>query len=159
DFQPATEKSVDELLTAIQTQLGLIANPHLDQLVRHFYEDPEFLRQFTSAPASRRVHHAYLGRLLEHTAEVLQLCTSVLALYPEIDGDLLRTGALLHGLGQVQAFSWDDEIEYTDAGQLIGQTNISDDMVAAAIRGLPDFPEELAWRVRHMILSHLGRPE
>jgi 3'-5' exoribonuclease len=159
DFQPATEKSIDELLSIMQAGVEQIGNPHLNNLVRHFFDNPDFLRTFTSAPAARRVHHAYLGGLLEHTAEVLKLCDPVLELYPDIDGDLLRTGALLHDIGKVREYSWENEIEYTDEGQLVGHINISDEMVMAAIAGLEGFPSELAWRVRHMILSHHGRYE
>lgn len=159
DFQPATEKSIDELLTLVQAAVEQIANPHLNQLVRHFYEDEEFLRQFTSAPAARRVHHAYLGGLLEHTAEVLALAEAVLNLYPEIEADLLRTGVLLHDVGKVHEYSWDTDVEYTDEGQLVGHINMADSRVAAAITTIDGFPEELGWRVRHMILSHHGRYE
>jgi 3'-5' exoribonuclease len=159
DFQPATEKSIDELLSTVHSGIEQIASPHLNNLVHHFYDDPNFLRLFTSAPAARRVHHAYLGGLLEHTAEVLRLCETVLALYPEIDGDLLRVGALLHDIGKVREYSWENEIEYTDEGQLVGHINMSDEMVTGAMASLTNFPEELAWRVRHMILSHHGRYE
>lgn len=159
DFQPATEKSIDELLSTVQNGVEQIANPHLNNLVRHFYDDPNFLRALTSAPAARRIHHAYLGGLLEHTAEVLKLCEAILELYPDINGDLLRVGALLHDLGKVREYSWENEIEYTDEGQLIGHINIADEMVTGAIARLDGFPEELGWRVRHMILSQHGRYE
>lgn len=159
DLQPATEKSVDELLTQVQDAIEEIENTHLNTLVHHFYDDPDFLRRFTSAPGARRIHHAYLGGLLEHTAEVLKLCDAVLELYPEIDADLLRTGALLHDIGKVREYRWDSEIEYTDEGQLVGHINIADEMVTSALASLGDVPEELAWRVRHMILSHHGRYE
>ncbi len=157
DFQPATEKSIDELLNVIQEAIEAIHNSHLNALVRHFYDDPDFLRQFTSAPGARRVHHAYLGGLLEHTAEMLKLGETVLELYPEIDTDLLRAGVLLHDVGKVREYRWENEIEYTDEGQLVGHINIADEMVSSVMASLEGFPEELAWRVRHMILSHHGR--
>jgi len=159
DFQPATEKSVDELLTIVQNAIEQIQNTNLNSLVHQFYDDPDFLRQFTSVPGSRRMHHAYLGGLLEHTAEMLKLCETVLGLYPEIDADLLRTGVLLHDIGKVREYRWENEVEYTDEGQLIGHINIADEMVSKGVAELEDFPPELAWRVRHMILSHHGRYE
>ncbi|MBM4425567.1 MAG: HD domain-containing protein [Chloroflexi bacterium] len=159
DFQPTTEKSIDELTEVVRRAVDRIQDPHLAALVRRFYHDPAFLRLFTRAPAARRVHHAYIGGLLEHTAEVLALCGTVLALYPEIDSELLMTGALLHDIGKVREYDWQADIEYTDEGQLIGHITIGDEMVSAAIAALPGFPEELAMRVRHMILSHHGRYE
>jgi 3'-5' exoribonuclease len=159
DFQPATEKNRDELIAIIRRAIEQIANPHLNALVRHFYDNPDFIQRFTTAPAARRVHHAYLSGLLEHTAEVLTLCEAVVTLYPQINADLLRAGALLHDIGKVREYDWQGDIEYTDAGQLIGHINLADEMITAAIVELGDFPEELIWRVRHMILSHHGRYE
>jgi 3'-5' exoribonuclease len=159
DFQPATEKSIDVLLSTVQDAIEKIQNTHLNQLVHFFYDDEQFLRHFTSAPGARKVHHAYLGGLLEHNAEVLALCDTILTLYPEIDADLLRTGVLLHDLGKVREYTWETDVEYTDEGQLVGHINMADSMVAAAIAGMEGFPDELAWRVRHMILSHHGRYE
>ena len=159
DFQPTTEKNIDEMMEAVRGAVGRLQNPHLSTLVRRFYDDPDFIRLFTAAPAARRVHHAYLGGLLEHTVEVLALCRAVLALYPEIDADLLVAGALLHDIGKVREYDCETDIEYTDEGQLVGHITIGDEMAAAAIAAIDGFPEELALRVRHMILSHHGRYE
>ncbi|HLF03404.1 MAG TPA: HD domain-containing protein [Anaerolineales bacterium] len=159
DFQPATEKNVDEMLAAVQNAANRIQHAQLNALARHFYDDPEFLRLFSAAPAARRVHHAYLGGLLEHTVEVLELCETILRLYPALNTDLLLTGALLHDIGKVREYRWDKDIEYTDEGQLVGHINISDEMAARAMAQIGGFPDELAWRVRHMILSHHGRYE
>ncbi len=159
DFQPTSEKNIDEMMAAIGGAVGRIQHPQLNALVRHFYADPEFTRLFSAAPAARRVHHAYLGGLAEHTLEVIALCDTVLRLYPDINADLLLAGALLRDVGKVREYRWETGIEYTDEGQLLGHINLTDEMVAAAIAGIEGFPEELAWRVRHLILSHHGRYE
>ena len=159
DFLPATEKDVDAMLAAVQAQVRRIENPHLAALVRLFYDDAQFTARLAQAPAARRVHHAYLGGLLEHISEILTLCDTVLALYPAIDGDLLRAGALLHDVGKLREFSWDREIDYTDEGRLVGHVVLGDEAVSRALAQLPDFPAELALRVRHMLLSHHGRYE
>lgn len=159
DFQPTTGKNIDEMAEAVRGVVGRIQNPHLSALVRRFYDDAEFIRLFTAAPAARRVHHAYIGGLLEHTAGVLAICDTLLRLYPQIDADLLLTGALLHDIGKVREYDWETDIEYTDEGQLVGHISLGDEMVAAAIAAMDGFPEELSLRVRHMILSHHGRYE
>ncbi len=159
DFLPATTKAVDELLAAVRARVAGLQDPHLAALVRLFYDDPDFVARLAQAPAARRVHHAYLGGLLEHLVEVLTLCDTVLALYPRLNADLLRTGALLHDVGKLQEYSWGREIDYTDEGRLIGHVVLSDEAVCRALAQLPDFPAELRLRVRHLVLSHHGRYE
>jgi 3'-5' exoribonuclease len=159
DFLPATEKDVGQMLAAVQAAVERIENPHLAALVRHFYDDPDFRTRLAQAPAARRVHHAYLGGLLEHLTDVLTLCDTVLSLYPEINADLLRAGALLHDVGKLREYAWVRDIDYTDEGRLIGHIVIGDEMVSRAIAQRPDFPDDLSLRVRHMLVSHHGRYE
>ena len=159
DMLPATERDVDEMLAAVRATMEEIENPHLRALVAHFFEDEEFVARFSRAPAARRIHHAYLGGLLEHTVEVVTLCRALLEVYPEIHRDLLLTGALLHDVGKVAEFEYETDINYSDEGRLLGHIVTSDRMVSEGIATIPDFPAELALRLRHMILSHHGRYE
>lgn len=159
DFLPATERDLATMLATVEAVVAGVADPHLAALARHFYDDPDFRTRLTQAPAARRVHHAYLGGLLEHLTEVLTLADTVVALYPEINADLLRIGVLLHDVGKLREYTWARDIDYTDEGRLIGHIVLSDEMVAEAISQLPDFPAELAMRVRHLIVSHHGRYE
>lgn len=159
DFLPATDKSADEMLAAVRAQIESLHDPQLLALVRHFYDDADFVARLAQAPAGRRVHHAYLGGLLEHLTEVLALCDTVLKLYPAINGDLLRAGALLYDIGKLQEYTWERDIDYTDEGRLIGHVVLGDEAVSQAIAQMPDFPAELSLRLRHMLLSHHGRYE
>lgn len=159
DYLPATDKDVNALLAQVDGVVASLAQPHLAALVRHFYDDADFRARLAQAPAARRVHHAYLGGLLEHLTEVLALAEAVLALYPEINADLLRAGVLLHDVGKLREYTWTRDIDYTDEGRLIGHIVLSDEMVAEAISHFPDFPAELALRVRHLLVSHHGRYE
>ena len=159
DFLPATEKDVAGMLAQVQAAVEGLQDPHLAALVRHFYDDPAFRSRLAQAPAARRVHHAYLGGLLEHLVDVLTLCDTVLHLYPEINADLLRTGALLHDVGKLREYTWDKDIDYTDEGRLIGHIVLSTELVSRAIEQIPGFPDELNLRVRHMLVSHHGKYE
>jgi 3'-5' exoribonuclease len=159
DFLPATEKDTQALLAEADQFIARLHNPHLAGLVRHFYDDPETRAKLAQAPAARRVHHAYLGGLLEHLVEVLKLCEVVLALYPELNADLLYTGALLRDVGKIREYAWGYDIDYTDEGRLVGHIVLSAKMVSAAIAQQPDFPVELRLRVEHMLVSHHGRYE
>jgi 3'-5' exoribonuclease len=147
------------MLSTVQAAVASLSDPHLAALVRHFYDNPEFVDQLQQAPASRRLHHAYLGGWLEHLTQVLALVDTVLALHPELNADLLRAGALLLSPGKLREYTWARDIDYTDPGRLLGQVVLGDEAVARALAELPDFPAELALRVRHMLISHRGRYE
>jgi 3'-5' exoribonuclease len=159
DFLPATERDVAAMWAEVDAVIARIKDPHLLALVNHFYGDPALRAQLAQAPAARRVHHAYLGGLLEHLTDVLKLCDSLINLYPMLNADLLYTGAVLHDLGKLREYTWAHEIDYTDEGRLIGHIVLSAEMVAGAIAQLSDFPAELSLRVRHMLVSHHGRYE
>ncbi|MEA3459118.1 MAG: HD domain-containing protein, partial [Chloroflexota bacterium] len=128
-------------------------------LLDKFFDDEEFVKKFCRAPCARRIHHAYLGGLLEHVTEVIVLCQAVLGLFPQIDRDLLLTGAILHDVGKIREFVYQTEIDYSDEGRLWGHMVIGDRLISERVAQIPDFPPELAMRLRHMVLSHHGRHE
>lgn len=159
DMLPTTERNVDEMIAALKATVEEIEEPHLKAVAAHFFGDDDFVARFARAPAARRIHHAYLGGLLEHTFEVVTLCKNLLSLYPQIHRDLLLTGALVHDVGKVAEFEYATDIEYSDEGRLVGHIVMSYQMVSEAIAAIPDFPPDLVLRLRHMILSHHGRYE
>lgn len=159
DFLPATEHDVNAMLEQVDAVIAGLADPHLSALVRHFYDEPEFRAKLTRAPAARRIHHAYLGGLLEHIVDMLRLARAVCELYPALDADLLYTGVLLFDLGKLQTYDWTREIAFTDEGRLVGHLVLTAELVSAALAQLPDFPADLSLRVRHMLVSHHGRYE
>jgi 3'-5' exoribonuclease len=159
DMIASTNRDVEAMMQAIDDAIANLENENLKSLLLHFFNDASFREAFRSAPAARRIHHAYLNGLLEHTFEVLQLSAPLIELYPEIDRDLLIAGILLHDMGKLREFSWETDIEYSDEGRLLGHVVPGAEMVAAAARQLDGFPDELSIRLQHLILSHHGRHE
>lgn len=159
DLLPSSPRDPQEMLEQLNFFLDQISNPHLSALVGYFFGDKNFLRQFSEAPAAKQVHHAYLYGLLEHTIELLSLANRVIEIYPKIDPDLFFTGILLHDIGKLREYRWELDIDYTDEGRLMGHIVMTDEMIATALQSLPEFPPELALRLRHMLLSHHGRHE
>jgi 3'-5' exoribonuclease len=84
---------------------------------------------------------------------------TVLDIYPQLDQDLMIAGTLLHDMGKLREYTWGVTTNFSSEGRLIGHIVIADEMVANAIREMPGFPEELALRLRHMLLAHHGRQE
>ncbi len=158
-FLPRTKKDVDELLHQLKSKSRAFTNPYLQRLVLGFLEDPQFAAAYVQAPAAKSIHHAVIGGLIEHSANVVSLCETVPMLYPIIDTELLVTAAILHDIGKVVEYTYDGPFDLSDEGKLIGHVIIGERMVAEAIEGIPDFPQSLALKLRHMILSHHGKLE
>jgi len=159
DMFASTKRNVEVMMQCIDDTIEDIENAKMKRLLLHFFGKASFRQAFSTAPAARRIHHAYLGGLLEHTYEIMQLSIPLLELYPEIKRDLLMAGIILHDVGKLHEFSWETDIEYSDEGRLLGHVVPGAEMVASAIRQIEEFPAELAIRLKHLILSHHGRYE
>jgi 3'-5' exoribonuclease len=135
------------------------ANADLKRLVLAFLDDPAIGPAFRVAPAAARLHHAWISGLLEHVLTLVKVCLSVAPFYPEVNRDLLVTGAILHDIGKVRELSWKTNFTYTLEGQMIGHISIAQGMLREKVRDLAPFPETLRVLVEHMILSHHGKYE
>jgi 3'-5' exoribonuclease len=158
-FQAATQRDVGAMLAEVQAAIDSLGNPHLGALVRYFYDDAGFTSRLARAPAARRVHHAYVGGLLEQITEMLSVAEAVIGLYPDVNPDLLRAGILLHAVGKTAEFTVTLDIDQTDEGRLLGHIVLGDEHIAAAMAQNASFPEELSLRLRHMLVSQHGRLE
>ena len=156
DFLPTTERDVDQMLSRLVQISRTVQNKHLSQLLSAFFEDKAFVDSFKTAPAAKKMHHAYLGGLLEHTLSIALLIQAIADHYKGIDKDLLLTGGILHDIGKVHEFSYQTHIDYTDAGRLLNHIVIGVEMLDKKIATINDFPEDIAIVLKHMIVSHHG---
>ncbi|MEM3445650.1 MAG: HD domain-containing protein [Thermoplasmata archaeon] len=156
-FVPETRRNREEMLKFLEAEIGKIEEPHLAALLKSIFGDEQIKKSFMECPGAKMKHHAYIGGLLEHTSNVVRLCSTLCEFYPELDRDLLITGALLHDIGKIQEYSVALAIETTDAGRFLSHTYISVEIIDGKIRQLPGFPEQLKWKLYHMILRHHGR--
>ncbi len=85
---------------------------------------------------------------------------SISATFGGIDRDVAVTGALLHDVGKLDAYTADPlAIDMTDVGKLQGEIALGYFRVRRLIEDLPGFPAHLAESVLHIILSHHGSLE
>lgn len=159
DFVPASRYNVDEMWSELRGYLEAFQNDDLRRLVFAFLDDPMIGRAYREAPAAKMLHHAWLGGLLEHVVTLVRVCRAAAPFYPEVDPDLLVTGAILHDIGKVRELSWGTTFGYTVEGQMIGHISIAQGMLREKAASLPNFPPKLLTLVEHMILSHHGRRE
>lgn len=156
DFVPASKRPREEMLAQLQADIDTIVDPHLEALVRSFFEDEEFLDAFQFAPGAKSLHHSFVSGLMEHTLAVVEVCKCAAALHPELNRDLLLAGGLLHDIGKIWELHSNLITEYTDDGQLIGHIVLTDREVTQHIAQIDGFPAELASQLTHVLLSHHG---
>lgn len=159
DFLPKSSFDPDAMLIELQAILRGMKNPHLLALAEACFADQELMALLKRAPGAKTIHHPYLSGLLEHTLSLLKLILKVVENYRGIDVDLLLIGGFLHDIGKVYEFSFDRAVEYTDEGQLLGHLVMEVEMVSRKIAAIPDFPDQLAMLLKHLLVSHHGAYE
>ena len=159
DYLPKTTRDIDELWQMLTDFVRSFQNPHLRALVEAFMSDPEIAAAYRNAPAAKTLHHAYIGGLLDHVLSLFRSCDLVSRNYPQVNRDLLLTGAFLHDIGKIHELTYNRSFSYTTRGQLLGHMVIELEMMQAKIALVPGFPDELKTLLEHLIISHHGEYE
>jgi 3'-5' exoribonuclease len=157
DYLPKTSKDIDELWSALTAFIATFENPHLKALVELFLADPEIADRYRTAPAAKTLHHAYIGGLLDHVISLFRSCDLISRNYPQINRDLLLTGAFLHDIGKIHELTYNRSFSYSTRGQLLGHMIIELEMLQAKLALLPGFPPDLKTLLEHLIISHHGQ--
>lgn len=155
----ASPRDLEEMRAELATVRASIYNRDLAALLDSIFDDDTRYRSFCEAPAAKGVHHNYLHGLLEHTVAVCEISSAIADQYPEINRDLLVTGAILHDIGKIDEFNYSTAIDYSDRGRLLGHIVLGERIVTAAISKLDSFPGELELQLLHLILAHHGELE
>jgi 3'-5' exoribonuclease len=161
DLLDGPPRPVTVLEADLRELLATIREPHLTRLLDRFFgEGSPAWERFRVAPAAKHFHHAYRHGLLEHCLTVAQGVSAISATFPGIDRDVAVTGALLHDIGKLEAYTTDPLAhDLTDQGRLQGEIPLGYYRVRREIEELPGFPPGLAQAVLHIILSHHGALE
>jgi 3'-5' exoribonuclease len=159
DFLPASTRNVNKMFDRLRALTDTIASQCLRALMDAFWNDADLVRLFKRAPAAKKMHHAYLGGLIEHTLSMSLLADKVAGHYSGVDRDLLIVGAVLHDIGKIRELAYDVNIDYTNEGRLLSHIVIGLEIVNAKIQSLAGFPDEQAALIKHMIVSHHGARE
>ncbi len=163
DFLARTDKDTGQMFEEVKKIVGRIKNPHLKALAGEFLADTELMEKFCNTPGGVKLHHNYIGGLLEHTHNMLQVAVAILPLYPNVQADLVLTGIFLHDIGKTEELSYDMAFSYTDSGQLIGHVVKSLLMInqkAEVLRAKgTKIEQSVLDTLGHIILSHHGEYE
>lgn len=156
DFIPKCKHDTALMLAELLRFKGSVDEPYLRKLLDDIFADETFLQEFKSAPASMMYHQNCLGGLLEHTLNVVKLCDGISRLYPELDHDLLITGAILHDIGKLYEMQVSTTIDISTEGMLRGHIVIGEGIVRDRIGEVEAFPETLRLKLLHLMLSNHG---
>lgn len=161
DFLPHTSQDVDQMFARVKDILRQVRNRHLLQLIKAFVTDDALMERFRRAPAAVQMHQAYLGGLLEHTLNVLELATLILPRYPQLDSDLVLSAIFLHDIGKTTELAYETRFAYTNEGQLVGHIVqavvwIEERSKQVELETGQPFPTDLKAALEHLILAHHG---
>ncbi len=159
DFLPKTPRDIESMFDRLLRITATIDTDHFRELIEAFWNDEDFVRSFKIAPAAKKMHHAYLGGLLEHVLSMASLADKVAGHYSGIDRGLLIAGAILHDIGKTKELEYEFKIDYTDQGRLLSHIVIGLKMIDEKFLKIDNFPEDQLLLLKHLVVSHHGSQE
>lgn len=158
-LMPCAPEKPEAMLAEINRTVDKMKDPELRAIVKEMLSMcGDRLLYF---PAAQRVHHAERSGLLHHTISVLRAAEKLLPLYPFLNGDLLRAGAIIHDLSKTAEFLSDNAgnvSDYSAEGQLLGHLVHGVSQVKEAARRA-NAEGETVLLLCHMVISHHGEPD
>jgi len=150
---PVSKKDIAELKMRFARHLEGISDENIRALLDALFQDPESLEEFLKAPSGKLWHHNYLYGVLEHVVCMLDLADVLYLHYPQLKIDLLKAGIIIQKAGRKIQLGYEDFIDFTTEGRLLGPNVLAFQIVNEAIQKVEDFPEELRLQLLHMVLS------
>ena len=146
-----------EYITRLQNLIKTVRNPGLRALLETIFSG-NIYDKFIMNPAGMRMHHAYIGGLLQHSVDVAGIAIALAEQIGNVDKDLVVTGALLHDIGKLREISSQIGFPYTNEGRLLGHIAMSIIIVQEAAAKLK-LPAARLEQLQHILLSHHGDNE
>lgn len=156
---PSAEVSGEQLFNMIRQTVVGFEDEELKQIVLAIIDDKKSM--LVTHPAAFRLHHAMVGGLMYHTMSIVKMAEALCKIYPNINRELLLSGAILHDVAK----TWELETAqtglvkgYSTEGELIGHLVKGAMYIADTAKELGVSGEKVTL-LEHMVLSHHGVPE
>lgn len=165
DLMPHTSKNIARMCAKLHEILGSIQNRHLAAIVQAYLDDQKLMEEFCRAPAAQTFHHAFIGGLLEHTLNAIEVADAIVKFYPGLNRDLILAALFLHDIAKTWELTFQTSFGYSDGGHLVGHIVKSAIWVEQKAKeaeeslGGERIPRELIDVLQHLILSHHEKPE
>ena len=160
---PCAPIDMEAVLAEIQQVLNGLSNETYKSIALKAFD--RMKNDLRRIPAAKTIHHAFVGGLLMHTYNIMQMCAAAGRVYGYdiIDMDLLLTAAFCHDMGKRKEFvlsSLGLVTDYSLQGQLLGHVTMGAMEIAEIAKecGIPADAEQLLL-LQHLLLSHHGELE
>lgn len=158
DLVKMSSKNVDGMFQQLLDKLESLKDSDIRGVVLTIAKDPEIGKKFKYAIAAEKVHHDYVGGLLEHTLEMMEIAETIVKLYPRANRSIVLAGIFLHDIGKIDELGLDQtNFVRTLTGYLVGHITIGILLLQKFLP--PAFPQEKKLAIEHIILSHHREPE
>ena len=114
DLVPASEVGGAQIYDMLMRRVNAFQDADFKAIVSGIMEDHK--EALVRYPAALRLHHAIVGGLMLHTVSIVRLAESLCQIYPNVDKELLLSGAILHDVAK----TW--ELEANNLGLVKGYT-------------------------------------
>ncbi len=160
-FLPVSSCDLEQAWKTCRKAIKRVKDASLRVVLEEIFQDRRIKEAFLKAPAAKKMHHAYIGGLLEHSAGLVELSMLLVDKYQYLDRDILLSASLLHDIGKIRELSWSrPPIDYTDEGRLLGHITLGMEMIERACLLAKVNPESRKVKaLKHVVLSHHGRLE
>ena len=154
-FVKMAERDPEEILTDIEKLIASLRDGEIRALLFKIFKDENMRELLKKAPAGLKVHHDYIGGLLEHSLTVAKICDHLSKIY-KLNRDLVVAGALLHDIGKVREYVIGPSgIETTTEGELKGHIILGIEILRDFSRRVRISQDKLM-EIEHIIASHHG---
>lgn len=159
DFVPSSVYNGKTVFSMLLNKVNSFADNDLKEIVSSIMlKNREKLEEY---PAAYRLHHAIVGGLMLHTASIVEMAEKTCQVYPNINRELLLSGAILHDVAKTF------EMETGKTGLCSGYS-VGGELIGHLVKGAMYIEEtakelgiesEKVTLLEHMVLSHHGVPE
>lgn len=159
ELVPASEMGGKQIYDMLMKRVADFKDAELKAIVTDIMESKKDI--LVTCPAAFRLHHAMIGGLMLHTMSIVRLAEQVCIIYPNINRELLLSGAILHDAAKTWEFTFSQTglvKGYSAEGELIGHLVEGALWIEESAKRL-GIKSEKVTLLEHMILSHHGVPE
>ena len=161
DLVPHTSRDIPQMRAKLLAICSSIRNRALLALIQAYLDDANLIDRICRAPAAQSFHHAFMGGLLEHTLNSMEVADAVVQFYPGLNRDLVVAGIFLHDIAK----TWELSLRLLvrlyrrraagRAHRQVGDLGGAEGDEAEAKLG-EKIPQQLIDVLQHIIISHHG---
>ncbi len=148
-----SEQEKEDLLGKIYEAIESLSDAKLKKALLQVIVENEKL--YISSPAAERIHHNYIGGLLQHTWECINIANALWdTLYKNVDRELIIAGCIAHDFGKMFEYSLDEETGAIGRNEKFERVWINHIHWGFSWANQNEFPA-----LAHLIASHHGLKE